>query len=664
MCGIAGLFLKNSVEINVPGQLHEMSTTLTHRGPDDEGYVLFSENNVSVCGGNDTHENSWNNSTNYAAGIHINEISQEFHAGFAHRRLSIIDLSFAGHQPMCSVDGMIWVVINGEIYNYIELREELKSKGYSFKTQSDTEVLIKAYECWDTDIFTKLNGMWSFVLFDRRKNIWLGSRDRFGVKPMYYVNEPDFFAFASEQKALLKLPITKEINQNAIADFLKYGKVETDGNCMIQAIHELLPSHNFIFDVTKKTLQVQRYYSLPFSDATSKFKNISDDEIIKNVRSKIFNSIKLRLRADVPLGFCLSGGIDSSSIVGAAKSLMGASSELHAFTSVYNDKEFDELQWAKLVVEKHQLQWHQAVCSSDDLFSNLESIIYYQDSPLFSTSTYAQNSVMKKAHDAGIPILLDGQGGDELFAGYIPFYISFYTELIRKGHWGRLIKEWHHLSSSPLNSNILLKSLLKMLLDKILPASFRKSIYKKIHAEIRWMNPDVSLNLSSSYQLMPQYESGGMNHLLHQYFTAYFLKNLLRWEDRCSMQYSIESRTPFADDIDLIEYLFSLPSSYKIVGGQSKSLLRNALIDVLPAQVYQRTDKVGFSTPQQKWLIQHQNTLKTLLQDLAYLDNQLWVDKTDILNHWNEIFSMKGKIGEQDFVWRYVNYLIWLKSLK
>jgi asparagine synthase (glutamine-hydrolysing) len=480
---------------------------------------------------------------------------------------------------------------------------------------------------------------------------------------MYYVDEPDFFAFASEQKALLKLPIQREINKVAVADFLRTGKVETDGSCMIQAIQELLPSHNFIFDLSKKSLQIQRYYSLQYANITSKFNNISDEIIIANIRSKIFNSIKLRLRADVPVGFCLSGGIDSSSIVGVAKSLIGESSELHAFTSVYNDKDFDESLWAKYVVDKHQLQWHQAVCSPDDLLSNLETIIYYQDSPLFSTSTYAQNAVMKKAHEIGIPILLDGQGGDELFAGYIPFYISFYTELIRKGQWDRLINEWNHLSSSPLNTNILLKSLLKILLDKILPASFRKSFYKNIHSEIRWMNPDLGFDSLSKYRLMPQYESGGMNHLLHEYFTSYFLKNLLRWEDRCSMQYSIESRTPFADDIDLIEYVFSLPSSYKISKGQSKSLLRNSLADVLPQPVYQRTDKMGFSTPQQKWLVQQQGEIKTLLLDLAHLDNNNWVDTQDILTHWNEIFSYCGKSSEQDLIWRYTNYLIWLKSI-
>jgi asparagine synthase (glutamine-hydrolysing) len=667
MCGIAGILLFNEHNLYLPQMLRAMAFTLAHRGPDDEGYALFSRNNIICCGGKDTASSSWKNQFNYTAQKSIEEHIEDVFLGLAHRRLSVIDLSAAGHQPMCNEDATIWITCNGEIYNYIELRSELETLGVSFKTKSDIEVLLKAYEYWDMAFMDKLNGMWAFVIYDKRKNILLGCRDRFGVKPFYYTQDVNFLAFASEQKALLTLPFNKDINHKAVFEYLVNAQVEAEESGFYQHIKELAPSHYFIYDLDQKKFAIQRYYQLHFSSGSGPIDEMTSNNHISRIKEKIFNAVDLRLRSDVPVGFCLSGGIDSSSIVGVAqqinnnKSLQQLQGKLHAFTTTHGEHDCDESKWAAQVVDKYNLNWQKAPCTSEKLFDELESMIYYQDSPLFTTSTYAQNTVMKAAKENGITILLDGQGGDELFAGYVPIYIAFYFELLRQFRLGRLSAEWFHLNHSPLNGSILLKSMMKVALNQSLPNTIRTGLYKRLHKETSFISRDFFAQNSSDISLSPDYSSKSMNFLLHDFFTRHYLKNMLRWEDRCSMQYSIESRTPFADDISLIEYVFSIPASYKIQNGWSKYLLRQAMKEVLPESIYKRTDKLGFTTPQTWWLMNENQRMKKMIGDRGGFTDITVINGKKIFAQWDSIFSSSKNQSSQDLVWRYLNYLLWQK---
>ncbi len=668
MCGIAGILLFQKQGLYVPAMLHSMANSLVHRGPDDEGYVLFTHNNDAItCGGKDTAATSWKNPYNYSAVRSVDEPLPDVVLGIAHRRLSVIDLSTAGHQPMCNEDASIWITCNGEIYNYIELRLELEGLGFVFKTKSDIEVLLKAYECWGMNFLEKLNGMWAFVIYDMRSNILLCCRDRFGVKPFYYTHNHKFFAFASEQKALMTLPIDKTIHDNAVFDYLQYGRVEEHETGFIEQIKELMPSHYFIYDLRQRKFSLNRYYRLPFAQETGKVDVQTSEQYIAATREKIYTAVDLRLRSDVPVGFCLSGGIDSSSIVGVAKSINDSKhlhqlqGYLHAFTATHGEHDCDESKWAAKVVDKHQMIWHQAGCDSGQMLDELEKIIWYQDSPLFSTSTYAQNVVMKAARENGITILLDGQGGDELFAGYVPFYISFFFELLRQYRLGRLSREWFHLKHSPLNVSILFRSMAKVKMDEKWTIERKEKLFLKKHAESAFFDPEYFVDHTPDLMLAPGYSSQSMNTLLHDYFTRWYLKNLLRWEDRCSMQYSIESRTPFADDLPLIESVFAIPSAYKIQQGWSKFLLRHAMRDVLPADIYRRSDKLGFATPQTFWLMKENSRMKSMMTDLASLDGSNTVNQKELLHFWDYIFSSPGQNHSQDFVWRYLNYLLWRK---
>jgi asparagine synthase (glutamine-hydrolysing) len=318
MCGICGILKRSESDIHLPSVIKTMTDSIKHRGPDDEGYVLFNlKNNHLVCAGsNDTQLTAWDTDYKYTPAVNIEEIKESPHLAFGHRRLSVIDLSAAAHQPMCLNNTDIWITQNGEIYNYIELRNELTIKGYQFTSQSDTEVLLNAYKEWGTDCLKKFNGMWSFVIYDRNKNILFGSRDRFGVKPLYYYTDKKTFAFASEQKALLHIPENNiGINESGIFDYLFLNQIEMREEGFFKNIFELKSAHYFIYNIDNQTFSTTKYYDLSYHDGLLNFDVSKQLEYQIKTHDLIHNAIDIRLRSDIPVGFCLSGGIDSSSIV-------------------------------------------------------------------------------------------------------------------------------------------------------------------------------------------------------------------------------------------------------------------------------------------------------------------------------------------------------------
>jgi asparagine synthase (glutamine-hydrolysing) len=665
MCGICGILKLQESDTELPAVIKNMNDSIKHRGPDDEGYVFFeSKTNQHVCAGSsDTQFTAWNTDFEYRPRFTVDEIEKTTYLALGHRRLSVIDLSEAAHQPMCIADNDIWITLNGEIYNYIELRNELITKGYLFISQSDTEVLLYAYKEWGFDCLQKLNGMWSFVIFDRNKNILFGSRDRFGVKPLYYYSDSNLFAFASEQKALLQIPENNiGINESAIFDYLFLNQIELQEEGFFKNIFELKPAHYFIYNIDKQTFSTTKYYELAYQKELASFDASKQLEYQRNTRELIHNAIDLRLQSDIPVGFCLSGGIDSSSIVcmaaeiGKEKKHSQLGDQLITFTAINKSDEFNEAKWAELVAKKTGTEWIKANCTSDDLMNELEKIIYHQDIPLLSTSTYAQYKVMQTAANHGIHILIDGQGGDELFAGYAPFYSAYYSELFCKLKIKTLFSEIKNIVNSPTTLGIYAKSNIKYGIDKLFPKGLKKVMAKQIKVEARYLTADFIKNNKANISFAGEYQLIGTNRLLHKYVTESYLKNLLRWEDRCSMAFSVESRTPFSDDINLIEYIFSLPANYKIYKGWSKSLLRNAMQGILPDAIKNRTDKMGFSTPQQTWLKEINLEMKSRISALMHTDN--YVDAHKLLNDWETIFEGNNSKA-QDFAWRYMNYLIW-----
>ncbi|MBF0216320.1 MAG: asparagine synthase (glutamine-hydrolyzing) [Candidatus Omnitrophica bacterium] len=636
-----------------PSGIIAMTTAMRHRGPDDEGYLAVDLNGcrADLLAGNDTKRS--------CPMICDHKGRVDMYLG--HRRLSILDLSTAGHQPMSNHDGSLWIVYNGEIYNYLELREELSGSGYSFRSETDTEVIIAAYERWGSGCLDRFNGMWSFVIFDSRKRGLFGARDRFGVKPFYYYINNKVFAFASEIKALLKLPfMERRINREAAFDYLVMNREEVSEETMFKGIFELPPAHYFEFDLKASNFRKHRYFDLECAAGWEDVRPEKMEAYVGNVREMTKKAVRMRLRSDVPVGTCLSGGIDSSSIASIINDLLrkedirSVGNSHNTFTACYRHAMIDESKWARLVGDVSGSKWHRVYPDAEGLKRDIEDMVYTQDTPFGSTSIYAQYCVMRLAAEAKITVLLDGQGGDELFGGYTNYYRPFFAEIIRNFRVGRFLRELLNMGNSPLGMDELISSGLFRILSKAIP--IRLVARSGRNTSLGYFEKDFNDEYKYKWDEERSDHYGSLNKVLRYHMAEVGLKSLLRYEDRNSMRFSIEARTPFADDIDLIRYVFSISSGYKIRNGWSKYLLRAGMSGILQESIRWRKDKIGFATPEYEWLI----LLKERLR--SYITEELdeYCDVKAIKNDWDNIMLTQDKTRLRE-VWRIIFFAIWKK---
>lgn len=660
MCGIAGIVYFSKSENTDQSLIQLMTQSIRHRGPDDEGFLLASDRNYSCAFSEDTPEMCRQQSFCYSPSSHIKNIKRNFPVQLGHRRLSIIDLSPAGHQPMCSPDARYWITFNGEIYNFVELRERLKQQGFSFTSQTDTEVILRAYECWGPQCVNEFNGMWSFVIYDRTENILFGSRDRFGVKPFYYFKNSDLFAFASEQKALLQLPsVNRIINHAAVFDFLVLNKAEAEAESMFKNIFELQPSHSFTLNIKTGDLRIWKYYQLQWN---SQFENFSPEKssyYISSVRELVKKAIDIRLRSDAPVGTCLSGGIDSSTIVCVMNELMKERNykqigvKQNAFTVCFDDVRFDESEWAKSVVDKTQTLWHRTFPKRDDFLRDLEHLIYGHDVPIWSVGSYAQYRVMQLAKESGIKVLLDGQGGDELFGGYKHYMLSLLQEY--RNHSERAGYRNERKYFNEVNGKYFIpKVILKKWLERSAPFLLKKIFFK----DLQFINHELLYQYRERWESISR-QPASLNDALQNDFSGNFLKELLLREDRNGMIHSVESRVPFADDIPLIEFMFDVPGIYKIRNAQSKYLLRESFKDILPYEIYSRSDKMGYSSPNNQWLSELREQFR------PYFDSSLKdFINLDLLNKQFDSFFNKPNRPENYRAFKFIGFAVWMKVFR
>ena len=615
MCGICGIFLSRN-GIDIKEHILQINSVLKHRGPDDEGYLLANATCMKALSGKDTPEEVIYSLYTYCPKREITSYPENANLALGHRRLSILDTSAAGHQPMCSDDEKHWIVYNGEVYNYLELKEELRMLGYRFKTNTDTEVIIKAYQEWGKSCVDHFNGMWAFVIYDSEKQILFGSRDRLGVKPLYYYKEKDCFLFASEQKGLAKCKLVDtSINERAVFDYLVLSHSQAELEGFFKNIIELEAGCCFEYNLQTVTFSEYSFYSALNIEELSG--DISDEEARTRLYSLAKNAVTIRTRSDVEVGACLSGGIDSSFIVMVLDQFFKEKKNSYApkvFTAVYPGFEFDEEKWAKLVVENSNVVWHRTKPVADDFISDLQDMLYAADTPMLSTSTYAQYRVMKHANEQGTKVLLDGQGADELFAGYSHLNDIYYNELVTKIRLVTLLKE---IGSGGNSYNKLKNWILSdvRFITQSLPSVLSRFLYEQSVFELRYIRSDFKNDYRNRFGKLHFPFGTDLNKVLKRFSSGEKLQAMLRLEDRMSMNFSVESRTPFADDVDLIEYGLSLPSKFKIREGTSKFIFREAGKHVLPREIYNRKDKIGFQTPEQSWLKQLHEKLPDLLND-------------------------------------------------
>lgn len=594
MCGIAGIIEKRrsgtavDIRSQLESQLKKMNAAQKHRGPDGEGVFV--------------------------------ETSGDSSFGFGHRRLAILDLSPAGHQPMIvntRRGGRLVLTYNGEIYNYLEIRSELQARGHLFATGTDSEVLLRSYEEWGESCLEKFNGMFAFAIFDEHCNKIFAARDRFGVKPFYYRDTGARFEFASEIKAILSLGRSGGVDAQTVVDYLYSGQLGFSERTFFSDVKELRPGYWLQFDIPGKTWKTGQWYDLS-SRVESIDISLTEREATCEVQRILTDSVRLRLRSDVPVGTCLSGGIDSSSIASIASELSVKS--FVGITASSLDPQNDETEFARLVAESGGLNWN--LVRPNSFVEKLEEVVRLQDEPFGGLSIFMQEAVMAKSKEIGVPVLLDGQGGDEVFLGYPKYlqgFLSFRPRLIAK----RLASQMGILERRELAVE--------------LNRSFPKELKVAKEHLIMYRR---SLSCPRKAQILD--------------ITSTNLPQLLRYEDRNSMHHSIETRLPFLD-YRLVEFGVALPASYKIDSrGTHKAILRKAMRGVVPDGILDRQDKVGFAPPDRVWR-----------REFAHLWSESVARSGFLISVLGEA-ALRQELDEtdysQDLRWKLINLAIWSKS--
>jgi asparagine synthase (glutamine-hydrolysing) len=580
MCGIAGIIAGKGRAVD-PGELARLSAAIEHRGPDDQGAASWSPekglSEAAACAG-------------LPAGAAV---------GLAHRRLSIIDTGAGGHQPMATADGRHVLITNGEIYNYLELRRELEAEGADFRSHSDTEVMLQALVRWGVErALPRFTGMFAFALLDIRAGTVTLGRDPFGIKPLVWAMRGGDLAFASEPAALLDLDgVRCTVDPQALFNYLRFGLTDQGERTLFRDIHHLPPASFAVIDLGRMAPPAPVRYWRARTDPAP---DIGFDEAAGELGRLFRKSVALHLRADVPVGAALSGGIDSSAVVCAMRELEGDSLQLHTFSFTAPGNRHDEEQWADIAGRAVRATMHKTTSSGADLSQSIDDLIRVQGEPFGSTSIFAQNQVYALVKHAGIKVTLDGQGADEILAGYTPFLSARLAGMLRRGQVMRA-GCFLHAASAQAGTGALLARAARYLLPQGVQSVGRRLVGEELVPG--WMAGGW-LAANGVDTRAPQQPRRGrvLMDELAESLESRVLPSLLRYQDRNSMSYAVESRVPFLNT-EIVDFVYGLPEAFLVSDlGETKSVFRAAMRGLVPDPILDRRDKIGFITPQDQWL--------------------------------------------------------------
>ncbi|MFC4263214.1 asparagine synthase (glutamine-hydrolyzing) [Ferruginibacter yonginensis] len=613
MCGIAGILSPQKQLVQLP-LLQKMADSLAHRGPDGEGF--------------------W-----------INPFQQ---VGLAHRRLAIIDLSAAANQPM-PYNERYTIVYNGEIYNYKEIKIDLQKAGYHFKTNSDTEVIIAAYDFYKDACVKYFDGMFAFAIWDEQTKVLFCARDVFGEKPFYYFIDKNIFAFASEMKALWAIGINKIPDEKMMLNYLSLGYVQNAANksqTFFKDIFALLPAHTATFNMLTMQLHLHKYRDINKENSIK----ISEIDAANELHNLLNRSIQKRLRSDVAIGTSLSGGLDSSTIAYYIKQIKAQTTQpnFKTFSAIFPGFEKDESAFIQQFTQQQQIENITVTPTAQGLLNDIEKLCYHQEEPFASSSIYAQFKVFETAAANGIKVLLDGQGADETLAGYSKYLHWYIQELVSRNKFIQARKERKALQKNhPFKWNI------KNTLATYLPAHATLALEKKAYYQTIADN-NISYELQRhvkgrEWQGIYKPVVTKLNDILYYDTMQFGLDELLRYADRNSMAHGVEVRLPFLN-VALLQFIFSLPSSLKINAGFGKYILRKMMEHELPNNLVWNPTKIGFEPPQQQWM--HQPTMQHLITDAKqFLVNER-ILRPAVLQQ--KIKPQKAHAAD-NYDWRYLN---------
>jgi asparagine synthase (glutamine-hydrolysing) len=611
MCGISGSVRNGScLEEHVSIRMRD---SLVHRGPDDAGLWSSPANGVTL----------------------------------GSRRLAILDLSPRGHMPMQDTSGDLTITFNGEIYNCVELRQELETR-YPFRSKTDTEVLLAAYSVWGPDCTRFLNGMFAFAIWDNRQKRLFAARDRFGEKPFYYYHNSTVFLFASEIKAILASGMLRsEPNLSSIYRFLVYRETDATEETFFRNILSLRPAHALLYTPGEDTLKLWQYWDI---DPVAETRYDSDRAYAEHLLNLLQQSVRIRMRSDVPVGSCLSGGIDSSSIVGLVAH-QGPGNGQNTFSARFNDPRIDEGQYIQPIAAQFGATNYGVYPDANRMLEDVNALAWHQEHPFVGPSIYAQWCVMRLAQEHGVTVLLDGQGADENLGGYLVSQGFHCRDLLLSLRWIALLQS--------LNGQLRrggLESLPAMLVPQV-PTSF--GALSLFQLEVAALPPDFRKHATVPPTQAPAKFKSALHNELYQQLRCSMLPKLLRFADRNSMAFSREVRLPFLDH-RVVQYLFAIPENQKIRGAVTKFVLRNAMSGKVPEKILKRTDKKGFEAPQSTWLA---GPLRTWANDI-FTSHEFrergWVDQKMALSVWRSFLTNPS--ANQTLLFRWLSLEVWARE--
>jgi asparagine synthase (glutamine-hydrolysing) len=627
LCGLVGLFTHDGREL-VESSLRKATEMLKHRGPDDEGAFI--------------------------------ETLEQSTLAIGHTRLSIIDLSGGGHQPMTTADGRFTIVFNGEVLNFVEVRQELEQLGIFFETDSDTEVLLSAWRYWGDKVLRKLVGMFAFAVYDREYMSLSLVRDAFGIKPLFFHSNGRDFYFSSEVPALLALlPDSPPLNLQQCYDYLVWGHYDRNTATFFEGIFQLAPGHIMTVDMNSGLVaQPRRWWWPSIAENT----DISFEDAALKLRALFLEGVKLNLRSDVCFGVSLSGGIDSSAVACAIRRLE-PDIPIHTFSYIARGSAVDEELWVDKVNEHIKASPHKVYAASNELIADLDDMVKSQGEPFGGTSIYAQYRVYQEMRNCGRVVSLDGQGADELLAGYDGYPDAYLRSLWEKRHPVRALLFLIRWSRWPRRG---WKHALLVFGWTMTPRRLRTLARRLVGSnpapgwlDSRWLRKN---KIRLEYPLQPPLSSEGKGRRLveelRSSLTERGLPALLRHGDRNSMRWSVEARVPFLT-IDLAEFILGLPESFLVsADGQTKSIFRAAMRGIVPDEIIDRRDKIGFETPESSWLRDQKKILEEIRQPLEGI---AFLKSAKVLDHLRKSVSGERRWGPRD--WGLINFLIWHRNL-
>lgn len=622
MCGILGIYSQIS-DSKLVQRVESGLKAIQHRGPDDSGINLL----------------------NTRTGV----------LALAHARLSIIDLSSAGHQPMYSGDRRYAIVFNGEIYNYREIRTELQQVGIRFTSDSDTEVLLAAWQIWGKTCLTRLIGMFAFAVFDQENNTLTCCRDAFGIKPLFYGQSGAEFFFSSEIPALLTLNSSKmPVNWQRAYDYLVHGEYDSGPQTFFEGISQLPPGHLLVIQLNETTKGIpERWWTPKLTERT----NIRHEDAAEELREAFLNSVRLHLRSDVPIGAALSGGVDSSAIVCAMRH-MEPDIPIHTFSFIAADSRVNEEKWIDIVNQHVGAKAHKVSITTDELVRDIDTLIRAQGEPFGSMSIYAQYRVYQLAKENGVTVTLDGQGADEAHGGYTGFPGERIRSLLDRGHFGEAATFLANWAKWPGRSA---KTGLRAALAELSTGLSHEMMraLAGMNQVPDWIRSDVAKDMGIAGRI-ERYRSGHeasgrrvvaqMSNML----TRHGLPALLRHGDRNSMRFSVESRVPFLT-LDQVELMLSMPERFLVSpSGETKHLFRAAMKGIVPDEVLFRKDKIGFEPPEKEWILSIAGQARTWLSE----DMQIpFIRRDMLLAQFDDVIAGRRAFSWQ--VWRWINFYRW-----